>query len=171
MPLGEMTAMSVFTPSLLPRLTVTLRMPGLGLPAITSAAIGRQRGALLQVEQLLELLGPRGERALFLQPDLEVGELPFQRFVFGARAPQPDVVAPAVPAEIDDRGEGQLDARKDAERHRLEHRHAGTRLDLRGDENEMPDQHQHEQHTGALAERLSPLKFQHVASYQLPATS
>ena len=120
---------------------------------------------------MLELLGPCGERALFLQPDLEVGQLPFQRFVFGARAPQADIVAPGVPAEIDDRGEGQLDARKNAERHRLEHRHAGTRLDLRGDENEMPDQHQHEQHTGALAERLSPLKFQHVASYQLPATS
>ena len=39
MPFGEMTAMSVCTPSALPRFTVTVRMPGLGLPAMTSAAI------------------------------------------------------------------------------------------------------------------------------------
>ena len=41
-PLGAITAMSACTPSALPRLTVTVSSPGLGLPAMTSAAsVGR----------------------------------------------------------------------------------------------------------------------------------
>ena len=173
MPLGAMTAMSVCTPSPLPRLTVT-RQDARDWGCRRSPRRRRVGSAVLccRSSSCCSCCGPRGERALLLQPDLQVGQLPFQRLVLGARAAQRRRSCPRCSAPTSTTAASrQLDARKHAERHRLEHRHAGTRLDLRRDEDEMPDQHEHEEHTGALAERLSPLKFQHVASYQLPATS
>ena len=75
-PPGAMTAMSACTPSALPRSIVTVRMPGFGFPAITSAASVGSVALRLQVQQLLQLLGARRQRALLLQLHLELRHPP-----------------------------------------------------------------------------------------------
>jgi hypothetical protein len=66
-----------------------------------------------------------------------------------------------------------LHAGKEAERHGLEHRNTRSGLDLRGDQNQVADEHDDEHHAGALSKNLGALDVEHfrAVSYQLSAIS
>ena len=152
MPVGAITAMSAWTPSSAPRPIVIVRMPGFGFPAITSAAIVGRVVLVCRFISSCSRVDRRRQGALLLEPHFEIRHVLAQRLVLGAHAAQADVVPPEVAHAVDDRRRPPLHAREHAERHRLQHRHAGLRLDLHRDQEDVRHGHDEQQNTGAAAD-------------------
>ena len=136
--------------------------------------LGRQRRqvrALAQAERRLQPLGAQRERPLLLQPDLEISHLLAQRLVLGPHAAQGEVAVPGAADAAEDAGRAALKAREHAERDAFEHRHAGLRLHLRRNQDEVADHHRAEENPGALAVRRAGGEVDHGSSFQLPALS
>ncbi len=116
--------------------------------------LGRQRRkgrALAQAERRLQPLGARGERPLLLEPDFEGGHLLAQGLVLLAHAAQGEVAVPGAADAAEDPGRAALKAGEHAEGDAFEHRHAGLRLHLRRDQDEVADHHRAEENPGTLA--------------------
>ena len=112
---------------------------------------GFQRRLIAQLEQTLEPAAAVGLRALPLQIDQRRVELPLQRRRSPREMTKIDV---AGPDPADARGAGRhdaLDFGHDAERRRFEQRHAGARVHLGRDEQDVTEHHRDEQVTGALS--------------------
>ena len=108
--------------------------------------LGRQRRQRVvlsrRLEQRLEPFGARRERPLLLQPDLEVGHLLAQRSRSRpARRAGRSSCSRCPPTPREDAGGAALEAGEHAERDALEHRHAGLRLHLRGNQDQVADHH------------------------------
>ncbi len=126
-------------------------------PAMTLGRQGLDRHRRLEVEQRLKAFRALRQAALLLQPDLEVGDAAAEPFVLAAHAAQGDVVAPAVADRADHGGRALLHPREGAEGDPLEHRHAGLRLHLGGDQDDVPDDNGNEQQPRAGAAGCRPL--------------
>ena len=107
---------------------------------------------IAQLEQLLQPARAIGQRALLLHRNLHLGELALQILVLRFHVTQADVAAPHTPHARDAARQRPLHLGEDAEGHRLEHRHAGARVHLRGDQQHVPEDDTEEQEAGALTD-------------------
>jgi hypothetical protein len=126
--------------------------PGVGIARDHLCRHGRHGRRRLQVQELLQPLRARGERALFLQLYLQVGQLPLERFVFRPRTAQPDVAAPEMADPVQRRRRRSLHPRERAKRHRLKDRHARSRGYLQRNQDQMPHGNRDQEHAGAAAD-------------------
>ena len=87
-----------------------------------------------------------------LKPHLELAQLPFQRLVFGADPAKVDVAVPRTAYAARAVGCGTLHFGERAEGGHFEQRHAGARVHLCGNQNDVAEHHGDEQDGGALAD-------------------
>ena len=153
--------MSAWTPSALPRLTVTVISPGLGLPAMTSAASVGSVVLSRRPSVACSRSARDASARCSCSRTLEVGHLLAQGLVLGPHAAQRDVAVPGAADAAEDAGRAALNAGEHAERDALEDRHAGLRLHLRGDQDEVADHHGAEENPGTLAVRRAGGEVDH----------
>ncbi len=93
-PAGAITAMFVSTPSALPRSMVTVRMPGFGLPAMTSAASVGSAVLAFRSSSAWSCSDRRASARCSCSRTSSAATWLLQRLVLRPRAAQRDVVAP-----------------------------------------------------------------------------
>ena len=87
-----------------------------------------------------------------LERNLGSRKLPLQIVILGLHMPQSDVAAPHAPHARNGGGDAALDLGENPKYERLEHRHPAPRVDLRRNEQDVPQGHGQEQIAGALAD-------------------
>src|SRR5439155_10860595 len=113
---------------------------------------GAQVRSISQFEQLLETARAVAKRALLLQLNLDVGKPAFQLPVLCLHLPQAHVAVPHVTDAGDAARDAALNLGEQPERDRLEDRHAATRVDLRGNKDNVPQHYRQEQVSGTEAD-------------------
>jgi hypothetical protein len=124
---------------------------------------------LAQTERRLQPFGPQRQRPLHLEPDLEVSDLLAQGLVLGPYPAEREVAVPGAADAPQDSGRPPLKPGEHAKRDALEDRHAGLRLHLRRNQDQVADHHRAEENPGTLAVRRAGGEVDH--SSQLSAFS
>ena len=144
-PAGEMTAMSVCTPSLVPRSMVTLRKSAAGLVPITSAAsVGIWLRSRRSSSRRRLSASAASARSRWIDT-CSWRSCCLQRLVLGVHALQRRVLVPRAAHAADDRRRPALHLGEHAEDGRLQHRHARPRVHLRGDQDDVAGRERQEQ--------------------------
>jgi hypothetical protein len=125
---------------------------GAGASGNHRSASRRERDRRPEIEQLLQHSRLLRERALPLEAHLQASHLEAQPLVLHAHLLQGDVVVPEILRLPNQRRGASLHFGEQAEGDRLEHRDAAARIHLRGDQDDVPDDHCQKQVAGALAD-------------------
>ena len=117
----------------------------------------RERQTVAEFEELLETTSAVRQRALSLDLELRLGKLLPQRIVLGLDASETDVAGPPASHWGDDRRGHALNLGERPEDDRREDRDAAPGVDLRGDQDDVPDRNRQQQ----VADPLSNIRERH----------